>query len=56
MIQVVVSTFTAIAMPFCVNVRVPVLVLPDKIMVSETMAINRFAAVLFTNIICVPIG
>jgi hypothetical protein len=55
-IQAVLVIFKAVAVPYCANVRVPVVPKPAKYIVSVVMAMLIEVADKLTKLIAVPIG
>jgi hypothetical protein len=56
MIHAVEVTLTAVAIPFCASVRVPVVVEPASVIVSVVIAIEQPVAFVAMNVTAVPIS
>ncbi len=56
MSQLVEVTLTAVAIPFCASVRVPVVVVPARVSVSVVMAMERLPAKIFAIVKTEPTG
>ena len=56
MIHVVDVILSAVAVPYCANVLLPVVPVPPKYIVSVVMAIVIALVDIFTNVTAVPVG
>ena len=54
MIQVVLVSLIAVAVPYCASVLLPVAPVPDKYIVSDVIEIVALDEAMLTNVIAVP--